>query len=996
MADQPYRVFLSHSGKDKDFVRELYRRLTRDGVSCFFDIESIGWGQNWVKALERALDECEFVVFVLSPDFCNSEWVEVERTSSIADDPIGLKRKVRPLMLRPCQDLPSFPRFLRQVQAIDVSTGEKFEANYPRICQELGGLVRDDTVFTDRSKLPPAGPLPARHRMPYRSLGEKFIGRVDSFWDLHDCLFRDGTTVLAGEAVVVGTGGLGKTQLAIEYAHRFGSVYTGGVYWVDADQGLSTLISQISEAAGIEVDNKTDEANQVEQIWRGLNQLHGPSLIILDNFPENEPLQPYLPVGGRIHTLVTTRRQDLDYPLVRLNILTTEEGIRLLNAGARRFGNDANALVARLGGLPLALELAKGYLNYRKDLTISLLLQEMSSNTDIELLAEFASEYRDHLPSRHETDIVRTFQLSWDAAPELARKILRCMGELAPAPVPRSLLRSVLDLPADSGVRDPLAKALDELSRLSLVELDTSGNPIAHRLILAFARHHNVADSASPFDRCLAVIQERMTQASLTPDAATIAKLNQLVPHVESLLAGSLVPPKDFLELASRLDIHYTALGRYTDALRTSNMSLVSAEKTFEPGHPSIAIRQSNLAQVLQDLGQLEEARDLLRKALASAEKTFEPGHPSIAIRQSNLALVLKGLGQLEEARDLLRKALASDEKTFALGHPSIAIRQSNLATVLQDLGQLEEARDLLRKALASAEKTFAPGHPSIAIRQSNLALVLKGLGQLEEARDLLRKALASAEKTFEPGHPSIARSQSNLATVLQDLGQSEEARDLLRKALASNEKTFEPGHPSIANRQSNLATVLQDLGQLEEARDLLRKALASAEKTFAPGHPYIARGQSNLAMVLKDLGELEQARDLLKKALASNEKTYSPGHPAIATGQSNLATVLKDLGQLEEARDLLRKALASNEKTFQPGHPSIAISQSNLAMVLKDLGQLEEARDLLRKALASAEKTFAPGHSSIATIQLNLATVLKNLGQLEEARDLLRKVNRT
>src|SRR5215469_312310 len=137
MADPAYHVFLSHSSKDKDFVRELYRRLTRDGVSCFFDIESIGWGQNWVRALERALDECEFVVFVLSPDFCNSQWVEVERTSSIADDPNGLKRKVRPLMRRRCRDLPTFPRFLRQVQAIDVSTNAHFDSNYPGFAASL-------------------------------------------------------------------------------------------------------------------------------------------------------------------------------------------------------------------------------------------------------------------------------------------------------------------------------------------------------------------------------------------------------------------------------------------------------------------------------------------------------------------------------------------------------------------------------------------------------------------------------------------------------------------------------------------------------------------------------------------------------------------------------------------------------------------------------------------------------------------------------------------
>jgi hypothetical protein len=99
------RVFLSHSSRDKEFVRELHRRLERDGVDCFFDTESIGWGENWVRALERALDECEQIVFVFSPEFCNSEWVELERTSSLAEDPSGLKRKVRPLLLRDCRQV---------------------------------------------------------------------------------------------------------------------------------------------------------------------------------------------------------------------------------------------------------------------------------------------------------------------------------------------------------------------------------------------------------------------------------------------------------------------------------------------------------------------------------------------------------------------------------------------------------------------------------------------------------------------------------------------------------------------------------------------------------------------------------------------------------------------------------------------------------------------------------------------------------------------------
>src|SRR5258708_36391633 len=172
-----------------------------------------------------------------------------------------------------------------------------------------------------------------------------------------------------------------------------------------------------------------------------------------------------------------------------------------------------------------------------------------------------------------------------------------------------------------------------------------------------------------------------MNGVSRIPEASTIGELNPPVPHVESLLAGSLIPPQDFSKLADRLGTHYQALGRYSDARRTFNRALASAEKTLEPGHLSITISQSNLAVVLRDLGQLEEARDLLRPALVSDEKTFEPGHPSIARRQSNLAVVLKDLGLLEEARDLLRKALASDEKTFEPRRPFIPISQTHLAT---------------------------------------------------------------------------------------------------------------------------------------------------------------------------------------------------------------------------------------------------------------------------------------------------------------------------
>jgi tetratricopeptide (TPR) repeat protein len=839
------RVFLSHSSKDKPFVRELHRRLSRDGLVCFFDEKSIEWGENFVVSLERGIDECEFFVAVRSPEFVQSKWVELERTSAMANDPAGMKRKMRPLLLRPC----GVPRFLKPIQLIDVSSAALFEENYPRICQELGGTVRSDPEApTDRGALPPVTPLPPLYRMPYRSLGDKFIGRIEPLWRVYDQLSQGKTSIVEGVGVVCGAGGLGKTQLAVEYVHRFNCHYPGGVFWVEADQGIARLIDVLSRSAQIEVDGKRPAADQLEEIWTELNR-RAAILVVLDNFPEREPLEPWLPPSGSIHVVVTTRRRDLTrHPQVSLPLLTTEEGLALLNSGNRRFGHEAAALVEDVGGLPLALELLRSYLDRRPDVSVAGLRQTMAEAGEVALLGEFAREYRDELPTRHERDVAATFHVSWQLACEDGKQVLRVMSQLAPAPVPLRLLRKVLGWQESPGARDRLAKAIADLWDLSLVDRSETGDPAAHRLILGFVRH--LPESDSLWLQTIAAVEKEVGRAFDDQDTASFQELEAVLPHAEWLVVREDLAAESAITITTALGWHHRAWGRYLLARSFFRDSLSRSERTCAPGDPSIAIRQSNLAAALKDLGELEEARDLLRKALASDEASYAPGHPTIANRQCNLAGVLKDLGELEESRDLLRKALAWAETGYAPGHPFIATSQSNLALVLQDLGELHAARDLLRKALASDEVSYAPGHPFIAIRQSNLAVVLKDLEELEEARDLLRKALASDEASYAAGHPSIARSQSNLATVLGDLGKLEEARDLLCKALASDEVSYAPGHPSIAISQSNLATVLKDLGELQEARDLARKAYATTLCRLGSDHPLTRKFRANLGVL--------------------------------------------------------------------------------------------------------------------------------------------------
>jgi tetratricopeptide (TPR) repeat protein len=631
------------------------------------------------------------------------------------------------------------------------------------------------------------------------------VARVSDLWQIDDMLRERKTAVVEGVGVVVGTGGIGKTQLAIEYVHRFGASYPGGVFWIDAEQGISNLIATVMRGVDIDIDSTLEERDQLQQLWKKLSQFFQPVLIILDNFPGNEPLQPWLPPACSIHTMVTTRRRDLNYSRLPLDFMTAEEGVMLLNSGDRKFGQEAAKLVVTLGGLPLAIELARNFLNFRTSVSIDSLLQEIKKVGEIKALSIFAKKYADELPTGHIKEVAATFQISWELASSTAQAVLQCMSLLAPKPIPRRLLRKILGLHSENILEDPLDNAISELANnLSLVELDKENDPWVHRLIASFVKTTIGENNSSLHDKVVNAVKEEMARVTDEKDSQSYYQLEKILPHAEILASSEFIELGQAIDLLNYLCWHNRKWGRYRIAEKHGRQSLGLSEKSFEPGHPTIATRQSNLAAVLQDLGELKEARDLLRKALESAQKSFELGHPTIAIRQSNLAVVLKDLGELKEAKDLLRKALESAQKSFEPGHHSIAISQSNLAAVLRDLGELEEAKDLLHKALESAQKSFEPGHHSIAIRQSNLAVVLKDLSELKEAKDLLHKALESAQKSFEPGHPTIATRQSNLAMVLKDLGELEEARELAQKAYKSFLNKFGPGHPHAITAKRN------------------------------------------------------------------------------------------------------------------------------------------------------------------------------------------------
>lgn len=641
------KVFLSYNRQDEGFVRRFYERLKADGVDCFFDKESIPWGANWVVELEKGLDQCEFIILILSPDFCKSEWAKLERTSVMAEDPEGLEKKIRPLLLKDCKGL--MPRFLKPIQFMDISSEEKFEKRYPDICRQLGGNPKEEIQLEDRNTLPPIGKLPGKHRMPYRSLGNGFLGRVKDLWEIDDRLRKDKTAVVQGVGVVVGMGGVGKTQLAVEYVHRFGKYYPGGVFWVDADQGLSALIIQLSGSTGIEIDSKREEKEQLLQLWQEMSRFL-PVLVVLDNFPPDTGLENWLPAETSIHTLVTTRRKDLlKYSSLSLDVLGTEEGIELVNSGKRKFSPKAVAgLVETLGGLPLALELAKHFLNLRTDISITELLNEIEKLGEMETLAIFAGEYEKELPTRHNKEVAATFQISWNSTSDFSKNVLHAMALLAPAPVPCRMLREVLGIKSKNilKVKDPLSKSIRDLAQKhSLIELDEEDDPFCHRLISAFVRKTiDKNKKAKLHDRIVRTILDEMKRTADAADTASLRELEKVVPHADHMLTSRAfdLKPGQAVDLANFIGWHHSRWGRYRVSENYRRKALKRAEADFKPGDPEIASCCVHLGEVLDSLGQYEKAIEYYEKALKIFRLTLGDDHPHTKTVKKNLEIARK------------------------------------------------------------------------------------------------------------------------------------------------------------------------------------------------------------------------------------------------------------------------------------------------------------------------------------------------------------------
>lgn len=323
-------------------------------------------------------------------------------------------------------------------------------------------------------------------------------------------------------------------------------------------------------------------------------------------------------------------------------------------------------------------------------------------------------------------------------------------------------------------------------------------------------------------------------------------------------------------------------------------------------------------------------------------EKAIEYSSSEKSVRigklQNSLALVLKDLGELEDARELVKKTIGIYKQEFGKSHTSTATIYHSLAVILKDLGQLEKAKEWMEKAIDIYEQNLGKNHANTATCYHNLANILQNLGQLEKAKEWIEKAIDIKEQNLEENNTSTATSYQVLALITREFRQLEKAKEWIEKAINLHEQKLGKKHTITAVSYYTLALILKDLGQLENAKKWVEKAVKIIEENLGKNHTITARSYNHLARIINDLGELDRAKELAEKATKILEENLGKNHTKTARSYDTLAMVLKAHHQFEEALLFSQKALDIWNTKFPNGHYIIDKLERNKQSILEEM----------------------------------------------------------
>ncbi|NUS17634.1 MAG: tetratricopeptide repeat protein [Streptomyces sp.] len=611
-----------------------------------------------------------------------------------------------------------------------------------------------------------------------------------------------GSVVVTQTGAIHGLGGVGKSTLALHYAHRHRAEY-GLVWWITADSpeaivsGLGALAVRLcpqwAGTAG------ADERAAWAITWLGW---HTGWLLVLDNVEDPAHLHPYLGTLTGGHVLATSRRAVGWHrvgPAMPLGLLAPDAAADLLcrlafggrpaTAGERAQAED---LARDLGYLPLALEQAGAYVHetgtpfadYRRSL--GLMLAEPSSDIDPE----------------------RTIARIWDHTlravgqrEPLAVDLLYAMAWLAPDDISRDLLAPL----APDGLA--LGRALGALHAYTMVTFGPDGTMSVHRLVQTVLRARAAADAEVPLR---GRDEAERAAAAAVPDEEVSVRLSpaweRLIPHVMALVdsepAGRATPTAT-TGLYHDCAQYLFRRGRDAQTLALRKAVLDGFERRLGEEDPEALTARHNLACAHRAAGDVVKAVELLEQTLAQRVRVQGDTHRYTLIARNQLAITYYEAGQLERSMALFEETLAQQVEVLGETHADTLVTRGNLAFAYLEAGDVDLAIALHEETLAQYGATRGDLDPETLVTRHHLARAYQEAGDLERATTLFELTLLQEVQVLGDTHPTTLNARRGLAYAYALAGDAARAVELLEVAVTLQTELLGAAHPdTVATRR--------------------------------------------------------------------------------------------------------------------------------------------------------------------------------------------------
>ncbi|GDY45450.1 FxSxx-COOH system tetratricopeptide repeat protein [Streptomyces antimycoticus] len=785
----------------------------------------------------------------------------------------------------------------------------------------------------------------------------RFTGRDALLTEVYDRL--DAAPADTAVVALVGPPGIGKSQLAAEYAHRFAARYD--VVWWSTVDGRPPLEARLAALAPVlvrvlgEVGVRQDATDRkdaglaraaLEALRRG--DPYRRWLIVLDDADDPEAIAGLLPAGGG-HVLITSRNRawaDHYAELLEVPPLNRAESVALVRRRAPRIGpEDADRLAAAVEDLPLALDQTAGWLDGAST-PVAEYVRTVSDGepNPVRPAADYPMPY--HAAFK---DLITRLRETTKAAAEL----LRVCALFGPGPVPLALLRAIPAgqvSPAVAALLEnpsQLELAIGKLAQWSVMRRSTLEDEAVwmSRFVRDAVRRRTPEDKRETDAR---VVRGALVAADprRPDDPAAWPRYARLVPYLEQ--SGALESP----DAASRRLVvgfltYLTLSGDYETGRHLAERAAGD--------HPELAARR---AALLRETGDYAAAEALDRSVLKGLGGSDGPGR---LVAMARLGTDLRGLARYDEAYELARRQRDLCAVTCPQDGAEARNAQRGLSRSLRMLGSYAEATELSGHALDSARAELGPTALVTLACETEHAYDLRLSGRHRDALELQAPSVERHCAVLGTEHPLTL-------TALYHLWRCDWEGDIDIHALWERaRRLLGEDAPLTLMTATGVTRALRLLGDPGEAGRIAQETATRYRSALGERHPYTIGARANQGLLLLDQGVTDLPRSVLEKALTDMTATLGEKHPWTLGIAVNTSAACHAMGDWTDACALSREAALGAEQALGQRHPLTLVSRLALAADLRQIkGGRDEARTIKQAAIGGLEAQLGPRHPQV------------------------------